>query len=86
MDVLLGLVIGGCLGMINFALLQRQVNKVMQTGGRGMVIGYLGRYLLQGLVLFACLFLKGIVFFLSAVAGLLIGFYSTLTKQVLRHR
>jgi len=81
----LGLIAGWILDLINFKLLRRDIEKMpgpAPDGARAgtfsskrikrfFFISYLKRYILQGLVLAACLFLKGVSFFLGAVVVLL---------------
>ena len=84
-NFILGLIAGWILGLINFKLLRRDIKKVPGPAPNGagvntsslkrikrfVFISYLKRFVLQGLVLAACLFLKGVLFFLGAVSGLL---------------
>lgn len=84
-NFVLGLIAGWILGLINFKLLCRDIEKVPGSAPDGVrintsslkrirrffFISYLKRYILQGLVLAACLFLKGVLFFLGAIVGLL---------------
>lgn len=84
-NFILGLIAGAILGLINFRLLRRDVQRMVGLTANSpgadapsskklkhfFFISYLRRYVLLGLVLAACLFLKGIFFFLGAVVGLL---------------
>ncbi len=79
-NIILGLITGGILGLINLKLLQRDIVKSATINKEKIrvffFVSYFRRYMLNGLVLAACLFLKNILFFLGALAGLLLTFYS----------